>query len=105
MVGLNNVGVDQVGNEFGFPDKIIDELLLVCVILPNYFDGDAFDEAARAQLLGFVHHTHSAFKNFANDLVMKFVLDGKQGHEAMLIEPTGMSSPAFKTRVEPRILL
>src|SRR6266446_1156004 len=101
MVGLDYVGVDQVCHKFGFSDKVIDELLLVSVILPNHFNRDALDEAARAQLLSFVHYAHAAFKNFANDLVMKLVLDGKQGHETMLIEPAGLSSPAFKTGSNP----
>src|SRR5437016_5878512 len=91
MIGLDDIGVNQVRNEFGFANKVINELLLVCIILANHFDGNAFDEATRAQLLGFVHHAHPALKDLANDLVMKLVLDGKQGHDAMVIESARMS--------------
>src|SRR5204862_2246277 len=97
MIRLDDIGVDQVGYEFGFANKIINELLLVCVILANHFDSNAFDEAARAQLLGFVHHAHPALKDLANDLVMKLVLHGKQGHDAMVIESARLSSPPFAT--------
>ena len=75
MIGLDDVGVDQVRDQLGFADEIIDELFLVGVILANDFDGDAFDEFARAVLLGFVNDAHAAFKNLADDFVAKFVLD------------------------------
>jgi len=55
MIGLYDVRVDEVGDQFGFPDEVIDELFLVGVVLPNDFNGDALYEFARAMLLRFVH--------------------------------------------------
>ena len=82
MIGLDDVGVDQVGDELGFADEILDEQFLVGVILADDFDGDALDEIARAVLLGFVDDAHAALKNLADDLVAKFVLDGEERHRA-----------------------
>jgi len=31
VIGLDDVGVDEVGDQFGFADEIFDELLLVSV--------------------------------------------------------------------------
>ena len=31
-------------------------------------------------LLGFIHDAHAALKNFADDVVAEFVLDGEQRH-------------------------
>ena len=80
VIGLDDVGVDQIGDELGFADEVFDELLLVGVILADDLDGDAFDEIARAVLLGFIDDAHAAFENFADDLVAKFVLNGEQRH-------------------------
>ena len=35
MIGLDNVGVDQVGDQLGFADEVLDELLLVGVVLAD----------------------------------------------------------------------
>jgi hypothetical protein len=83
MISLNDIRVDQVRHELGFADKILDESLLVRVTLANHFDGDAFDEIARAVLLGFVHDAHPTLKNLAGDVVSELALDGeKRSHSA-----------------------
>jgi len=74
--------MNEVGNQFRFPDEVIDELLLVGVILPDDFDRKAFDEAPGAELFGLINHAHAALKYFANDLVVKLVLDREKSHEA-----------------------
>ena len=54
--------------------------LLVGVVLADDLDGDAFDEVARAVLLGFVDDAHAAFEDLADDLVAKLVLNGEESH-------------------------
>jgi hypothetical protein len=80
VVGLNDVGVDQIRDQLGLADKVVDELLLVGVVLADDLDGDALDELARAVLLGFIDNSHPAFENFSDNIVPKFVLDGEQRH-------------------------
>ena len=86
VIGLDDVGVDEVGNELGFADEIFNELLLVGVVLANDFNGDAFDEVAGSMLFGFVNDPHAAFENLADNIVAEFVLDGEERHELMVIE-------------------
>jgi hypothetical protein len=85
MIGLDDVGMDQVGHQLGFADEILDELLLVGVILADDLHGDALDKVARAMLLGLVHDAHAALENLADDLVAEITLNGKQRcHDGML---------------------
>ena len=95
VIGLNDVGVDQVRDELGFTDEVLDEIRLAGVIGADHLDGDALDEVARAALLGFVNDTHAAFKNLPDDFVPEFVLDGEKGHAAMLEKRVGKSSFAL----------
>ncbi len=101
VVGLDDIGMNQVGDEFGFANEIIDELFLVGVILANDLDGNAFDEAAGAQLLGFVHDAHTAFINLANDFVAELVLNREQSHAQMLAQCTRKSSVGESTHCFP----
>ena len=77
VIRLDDVRVDQVRDELGLADEVLDELLLVGVILADHLDGNAFDEFARAVLLGLVNNAHAALENLAHDLVPKLVLDRK----------------------------
>ena len=94
VIRLHDVRVDQIRNEFGFADEILDELLLVGVVLANDFDRNALYEFARSELLGFIHYSHAAFENFAHDLVPKFILNREQRHTPMFLERGLKSSPA-----------
>ena len=69
VVGLDDVGVDQVRDELGLADEILDEGLLAGVVGADDLDGDAFDEVARAVLLGLVDDAHAALENLADDFV------------------------------------
>ena len=78
---LDDVRVDQVGDELGLANEILDEHLLAGVALADDLDGDALDEVPRAVLLGLVNDAHPALENLADDLVAKIALDGEQaGH-------------------------
>ena len=96
MIGLDDVRVDQVGHQLGFADKVLDELLLVGVVLADHFDGDAFDEFARAELLGFIDDAHAAFENLADDLITELVLDCEECHARMLVQRGLKSSPGLE---------
>ena len=94
MIGLDDVRVDQVGDELGLADEILDEHLLAGEIGADDLDGDALDEIARAVLLGFIHNAHAALKNLADDFVAKLVLDGEERHARMVGNCPAKSSPA-----------
>lgn len=97
LVGLDNIRMDQIRDEFCLTDEVLDEVLLVGVILPDHLDSHTLDEVTSAMLLGLVNDAHAAFVNLPHDLVMKLVLYRKESHEAMLGK-RGMkssSSPAF----------
>ena len=55
MVSLDDVGVDEVGDELGLADEVLDELLVARVVLADDLDGDALDEVARAVLRAVPH--------------------------------------------------
>ncbi len=95
MISLDDVRVDQVGDELGLADEILDEHLLAREIGTNDLDGHALDEVARAVLLGFIDDAHAALKNFADDFVAKFALDCEQRHRRMVENWPLKSSPAL----------
>jgi hypothetical protein len=78
MIRLDNVGVDQVGDEFSLADEILDELFLVRVVLADDFDRQPFHEAARAMLLRFVNDPHAALVDLADDLVANVTVNGEE---------------------------
>jgi hypothetical protein len=75
MVGLDDVGVDQIRDELGFTDEIIDEHFLVRIALTDDLDGDPLDEIAGAVLFGLVNDTHAALEYLADDFVAEVALD------------------------------
>ena len=68
------------------------ERCLVADLPTNDFDGDPFDEIPGATLFRFIDDAHAALKDFADDVVTKFVLNGEQRHVAMLLKVNGKSS-------------
>ena len=65
-------------------DEILDEHLLARVMGADDLDGDAFDEIARAFLLGFIDNPHAALKDFADDFVVKLALNCEECHGRMV---------------------
>ena len=84
MIGLDDVRVDQIGDELGLADEILDEHLLARVMGADDLDGDALGEIARAVLLGFIDNPHAALKDFADDFVLKLALNGEERHGRMV---------------------
>jgi hypothetical protein len=95
MIGLDDVGMNEVGYQLGFADEVFNELFLVGVVLADDFDRQALYELAGAVLLGFVHNTHAAFKNLPDDLVAKLILNGEESHGPMVANRVSKSSPGF----------
>ena len=60
----------------------------------QHLDGDALDKFARAMLFAFIDDAHAALKNFAGDLVAKFILDCEKWHMWMVENCPLKSSPA-----------
>src|SRR5262249_46893977 len=75
LVGLDDVGVNQVRHQLRLANEVLNEHLLAGEVWTDNFDGDAFDKITRPQLLGLVHNSHTTLKNFADDVVAEFVLD------------------------------
>src|SRR6185295_14699549 len=83
MVSLDNVRVDQVRNQLCLPDKILDELLLIRVMLPDNFDRYPLNKLPRAKLFRLVNDSHPALENLSDDLVTELALDGEKRHIGM----------------------
>src|SRR5262245_59555888 len=98
MVRLDDVGVDEVCDEFGFADEIFDEDVLVGEALANHFDGDAFNEITSSTLLRFVDNSHPAFAQLASDIVSKFALDREQPRHAAILREHNLKSRITMTK-------
>jgi hypothetical protein len=85
--------MNQVRYELGLANEIFDKHLLAREIRTNDFDGHAFDEIARPVLFRLIDHAHAAFKNFADDLIPKIALDGKESHVWIFGNYASKSSP------------
>jgi hypothetical protein len=73
VVGLDDVGVDEVGHQPGFADEVLLKLLDARILLPNELDGYQFAKVPCAVLEGLIHEAHAALGNLPQQLVMKFV--------------------------------
>ena len=97
MIGLDDVRVNQIGNQFCFSDKIGDELLIVSVALANDLDRDPFDKVARAMLLGLVNDAHAAFKDFADNVVPQISVNGEEcAHHKDVVQTQTQVKAVFK---------
>ena len=79
MVGLDDVGVDEIGHQPGLADEILLELRDAGIFLPNQLDGDSLAEIAGALLHRLVNQTHSAFGQLVRQLVFQLVEDVLEG--------------------------
>jgi hypothetical protein len=84
MVGLDDIGMNQIGDQLGLADEVIDELLIIGVALADDLDRHPLYEIARAVLLGLIDNPHAALKNFADDFVAKLALNRKECHARMV---------------------
>ena len=79
MVGLDDVGVDEVRDEARLPDEVVLELLDRGVLLADELHRDDLPEVARSQLHGLVHDPHAALRQLAGHLVVQFIEDVLEG--------------------------
>src|SRR5262249_24956828 len=86
MIGLDDVGMNEIGDQFCFADEVINKGVLVGVILADHLDGNTLHEVAGAVLFGFIDHAHAAFEYLAYDLVPKFIFDREESHVAGDVE-------------------
>jgi hypothetical protein len=75
VVGLDDVGVDEVGHEPGLADEVLLELLDRRVLLADQFDRDDLLEISGAALVGHVDDTHAALRELLDHLIVDFVED------------------------------
>jgi hypothetical protein len=73
VVGLDDVGVDQVGDEPGLPDEILLEFGDRGVLLADQLHGDRLPELPGPVLVGLVHDAHAALRDLADHLVVDLV--------------------------------
>ena len=73
VVGLDNVGMDQVGNESRLADKIVLKFFDGRIFFPNNFYRDNLPEITRSELHGFIDEAHAAFRDLAGHLVVELV--------------------------------
>jgi hypothetical protein len=63
VIGLNDVGVDQVSHQLGFPDKVVSEFLDGGLFFTDKLDRYHFAKTSDSTLHRFVNHPHSTFGN------------------------------------------
>jgi len=85
VVGLYNVGVNEVGDQFCLTNEVINEGVLVGVILADHLDGNTLHEVTGAVLFGLIDHAHAAFEYLAYDLVPEFIFDREESHAAAML--------------------
>lgn len=73
MVGLDDVGMDQVRDQPGLADEVLLELLDRREFLADQLDGHDFLEIANAELHRLVDHAHAALRELVQHLVVNLV--------------------------------
>ena len=68
VVNLDNLGVDQVCDQFALPDEILDELALHREPLVHHLNRHLLGEALRADLVGTEYRAHPAVGDLLDDL-------------------------------------
>ena len=80
MIGLNQIGVDQVREQLCFRDEIVYELVLPCEARSDDLDGDVFYEIPGSVLLRLIHGTNRSLINQFQDLISIVALDREKAH-------------------------
>lgn len=75
VIGLDNVGMDQVGNESCLTNEVALELCDRRIFFPDNFYRDDLPEIAGSKLHGLVDEAHAALRDLAGHLVVEFVED------------------------------
>jgi hypothetical protein len=98
MIGLDNVRMDEIRDELGFANEILDEAFLIRVAPANYLDGDPFDKIARAVLFGFIDNPHAAIEYLAHNFIAKLALYGEERWHKEHVENLGLQVKSRQAR-------
>ena len=105
MIGLNDVGMDQVGDQLGFANKVLNKLRLRGKILANDLDRDALEKLLGSRLLSLVNNSHPALKYFADDVIPDLVLNSeKDSHKPDVPSSTHQVKTCVTTRAEKGVI-
>jgi len=83
MVGLDDVRVDQIGDELGLADEILDEHLLARVIERMILMATRLTKL-RAPFCSASYTIPCRLKDFADDFVVKLALNCEERHGRMV---------------------
>ena len=72
VVGLDDVGVDQVGDEPGLADEVFLKLGDGGELFADKFNGNLFTKSSGADLEAFVDDAHAARRDLADEFVGNF---------------------------------
>ena len=75
MVHLDNVRVDQIGDQASLPDEVLLEFLDRGVLLTDQLDGYCLAESAGPELDGLINHAHAAFGDLPDHLILELIED------------------------------
>ncbi len=92
VVGLDDVGVDQIGHQLRLANEVLGERGLPGELGPDHFHRDPLSEPVCPQLFRLIDDAHPALREFAEDLVTELMIDGEQRHGAPMVGRTPVQS-------------
>src|SRR4051812_29380157 len=84
VIGLDDVGMDEIGDEARLTDEVLLELRDARIFFSNQLDGDHLAEVACSFLNCFEDQPHPALREFVGQLILELVenmLQSRRGHE------------------------
>jgi hypothetical protein len=82
MVGLDDVGMDEVGHEAGLANEVVLKLLNGGILFANQLYGYDLAKVSGAELHGLIDQAHPSLRDFAGHLIVELVedvLNGRHG--------------------------
>ena len=73
VIGLHNIGVDEVSHQFCLANKIVTKFLNRRVFFADQFDCHNFPEPTNSSLGCLVDQSHSTLRNFTGQFVVNFI--------------------------------
>ena len=73
MIGLHDIGVDQIRDQAGFANEVLLELRYCIVFLADKLNRYGLTELARTMLISLENFTHAPLRDLANHFVGNFV--------------------------------
>ena len=79
VVGLNDVGVDQIRDQSSLADEVLLELRDGRVFLTDQFDRDDLAEVSSTALHRFIDQSHAPFSDLSSQLIVQLIEDVLEG--------------------------